>query len=674
MLRKFNSIAAVLIICAGLAAYWNSFKGPFVLDDTTSITANPSIRHLWPLKDVLSFEPKINVTVQGRPILNLSLAINYALSGYNVWSYHALNLCIHLLCAICIFGIIRRTLFKKNNPIYSEPVSSVLALASALIWVVHPLNTEAVTYIIQRAESLTACFLFLSLYCSIRYFENEKYYKQWSLGAIVFCLLGMGTKEVMVTAPVLIFIYDKCFWSKSFKDALRNHFWHYAFLALSWLLLVYLLIQSGGNRGGSIGFGVRTSPFSYLYTQGEAIYRYLRLSYWPHPLVFEYGAFTIKDVRELTPWLLILPLIGLAIWQFFKKPHIGFLGAWFFIILSPTSLVPGTSQMIVEHRMYMPMLAIITLSTIGLYSLAIKHPRFTLERFLVGIFILAFILGITTYQHNKSYSSALQLWSDTLNEKPNNPLAHFMIAEEYLAKGNLNEAGEHYYKSVTLSPSFVVGHERFGEYLVKIGNFLDAEKEFKNALLLKPNFMDANMNLGILLTRINKANEALDYILKATTLEPDNAEAQYNLANVLVMLGRHTEAHEHYKQAVRLKKDCSQAYYNWANSLNTIGQFLAAIDRYNQAIALKPDYYLAEYNEGNAYASLHLLKQASEHYINALKIKPEFAFAELNLGSALFELGELKQAEAHYRKALLLDPSLDEAKENLRRISTIEGH
>ncbi|MEI6589268.1 MAG: tetratricopeptide repeat protein [Verrucomicrobiota bacterium] len=670
MLRKFNSIAAALIVCAGLAAYWGSFNSPFVLDDTTSITANPTIRHLWPITDILS-TPKINVTVQSRPILNLSLAINYSLSQYNVWSYHVLNLSIHLLSALCLFGIIRRTLFNNQGALFIESVASSLALSIALLWVVHPLNTEAVSYIIQRAESLTALFLFISLYSSIRYFEDTLKSKRWLFAAFFSCLLGMATKEVMAVAPVLILLYDRCYCSSTFKNALLRHGRLYAGLSLTWIVLIFLVIQSGGNRGGSIGFGIGGSALSYLATQGEAIYRYLRLSYWPHPLVFEYGAFTVKDISELIYWILIIPLIVASFWAFFKKPKLGFLGAWFFIILSPTSLVPGTSQMIVEHRMYMPLVAVITLSVCGLYTYTKAFTWFSLERFLCGIFVITILLGSVTYQRNKSYTSPLNLWSETLKERPNNPLAHYMIAEEYLLKGDINNSGNHYALAVSLSPSFVVAHERFAELLVHLGNYVDAKKEFQNTLLLRPDFADANMNLGSLLAEEHKPQEAFTYVSKAVTLEPTNPEAHYNLANVLVMLGKRSEAYAEYNSAIHYKADYNQAYYNWANALMEEGNFKAAIIKYSQAIALNPTYYLAEYNQGNAYASLHLFQEAVSHYSNAIKLNPKFAFAELNLGSAYLELGELNQAEVHYTHALSLDPLLDEAKENLKRLNAL---
>jgi tetratricopeptide (TPR) repeat protein len=670
MLKKFNVLAAALIICTGIAAYSGSFNGPFVLDDTTSITTNPTIRNLWPIMNVLT-TPKANVTVQSRPILNLSLALNYALSHNQVWSYHVVNIIIHLLSALCLFAILRRTFFKKENPIFPEITSAALALCISLLWVIHPLNTEAVTYIIQRAESLTALFLFLTLYFSIRYFESGARSYLFSFAAFVSCLLGMATKEVMVTAPALILIYDRCFISGTFKNSFKSHFYHYLGLFCTWSLLAYLVIQSGGNRGGSIGFGINQSALSYFLTQGEAITRYLILSFWPHPLVFEYGTFTVTNISGLIPWLIVLPLIILSFWAFLKKPLLGFLGAWFFIILSPTSLVPGTSQMIVEHRMYMPLVAVLTLSVCGAYKFSKRYIWLTLERFVAIVFVITILFSSLTFQRNAMYSSGLKLWSQTLKERPSNPLAHYMIAEEYLTRGNLEEAESHYHKAINLNATFLVARERLGELLVTRGKFEDAELEFINSLTINHDFLDSNMNLASLYALTKQPLKALPYIRKALKLDPKNAEAHYNLANILIMLDKTNEAYSEYAKSIELKPNYSQAYYNWANALVSNRQFDAALDKYSLAINYNPTYFLAEYNLGNTFASLHRFKDAVKHYTRTLELNSKFAFAELNLGSALFELGVLDQAELHYTRALTIDSSLDEAKENIRRINQL---
>jgi hypothetical protein len=243
-------LAAGLIVLATVGAYHNSLVGAFVYDDQGAIDDNPTIRQLWPIGPALSPPPDA-VTVSGRPLLNLSLAINYAISGLNVRSYHAANLMIHIAAALLLFGILRRTFLLPVLRDRFGKAATPLALASALIWAVHPLQTESVTYTVQRAESLMGFFYLLTLYCVIRgagfgwregvggvfapticHVEDALTEKDsrpleivssavsgekgdcrllwlWYAAAVLACLLGMACKEVMVTAPLIVLLYDR---------------------------------------------------------------------------------------------------------------------------------------------------------------------------------------------------------------------------------------------------------------------------------------------------------------------------------------------------------------------------------------------------------------------------------------------------------------------------------
>ena len=288
---RSTGLAGVAIVLAALVAYYNSFSGPFIYDDVVSITENPTIRHLWPVGRVLS--PPAHLPVTGRPLLNLSLALNYALSGNAVWSYHALNLLIHILAGLTLFGLVRRTLLRQGNggqalqqPVLSKQfgeASMPLAFAVALLWVVHPLQTECVTYVTQRAESLMGLLYLLTLYCFVRGAESARTLNAerrtpnaespttnyelptterrrlsdyssslWMLASVGACLLGMASKEVMVSAPLMVLLYDRTFVAGSFRAAWQNHWRLYLGLAVSWLLLGFLVASTGGNRNGSV--------------------------------------------------------------------------------------------------------------------------------------------------------------------------------------------------------------------------------------------------------------------------------------------------------------------------------------------------------------------------------------------------------------------------------------
>ncbi len=331
-------MAAGLIVAAGLLAYCNSFGGPFIFDDKPSICENPSIRELW---SALGGSIRPGATVAGRPILSLSLAINYQISELEVWSYHLVNLAIHILAGLVLFGVVRRTLLSKGLQERFGQVSWSLALVCALIWLVHPLQTESVTYIVQRAESLMGLFYLLSLYCAIRGFSSNKS-RWWYAGAITACALGVGTKEVAATAPVMILLYDRIFVSRSFKEVFARRRGLYVGLAGTWVLFGALAWTA--PRGTSVGFDApHLTAWRYGIIQCKVIVLYyLKLAFWPRGLVLDYGWPITKTIWEA--WFYVVVIVGLlagTVVAIRKRPRLGFLG-----VIITFSLVRNTSVVV----------------------------------------------------------------------------------------------------------------------------------------------------------------------------------------------------------------------------------------------------------------------------------------------------------------------------------------
>jgi hypothetical protein len=225
-------VVAALIVIAALVAFSPGFAGPFIFDDITSIVENPTIRHLWRIGPVLSPPYADGATVGGRPFLNFTFALNHAISGTNVWSYHALNLLIHAAAGLTLFGIVRRSLDGTRLALHAIRIAG----AVALLWTIHPVQTESVTYIVQRAESLNGFLYLLTLYAFIRATYSMQPHR-WLALSVFSCLIGMATKEVMATAPLIVLLYDRCFVSGTFSRALRSRRGYYAALGATWLLL-----------------------------------------------------------------------------------------------------------------------------------------------------------------------------------------------------------------------------------------------------------------------------------------------------------------------------------------------------------------------------------------------------------------------------------------------------
>lgn len=291
-------VSCLLIGMVAFGAWHNSFRGPFILDDVPAIVENATIHRLWPPSTVLS-PPRDGETVGGHPLVNLSFAVNWAVSGERVWSYHVLNLAIHLGAALALFAVVRRTLRASCVGDRLRGSATPVACTLAALWVLHPLQTATVTYVAQRAEALAGFCLLLTLYASIRGAAPTAS-RGWHLLGVSACLAGMAAKEVMVVAPVLVWLHDAIFLSAAWREPLarRRHF-HLA-LAATWLLLGWLL-WSSGNRGATAGLGLGISPWHYLLTQCRAVILYVQLTVWPAPLVFDYGSPVVGALAEVWP-------------------------------------------------------------------------------------------------------------------------------------------------------------------------------------------------------------------------------------------------------------------------------------------------------------------------------------------------------------------------------------
>ncbi len=553
---KAQKLIPVVVVAAGLLAYCNSFTGPFTFDDESSIRGNPTIRHLWPIWQVLS--PSAVATVGGRPVLNFSLALNYAFGGMSVQGYHALNLAIHILAALTLFGIVRRTLLQPALRERFGTAANEFALAVAVLWIVHPLQTEAVTYVSQRAESLMGLFYLLTLYCFILGAESPRA-GLWFTLSIVVCLLGMATKEVMVTAPLMVLLYDRTFVAGSFRAAWTRRRGLYLGLGGTWLLLGYL---TAGLHQRGVGYGLGVPWQAYALTESQSVVHYLWLAICPHPLVFDYGMdVLIWHLTDAAPYALVLLLLVAGVMIALKRwPAIGFIGAWFFVILAPTSsVVPIAFQPMAESRMYLPLAAVIVLGVMGIHALAGR-------RTVTVVAVLAVGLGTLTWWRNQDYHTEVAIWDDTVAKRPDNPRAHYNLGVALTQTGRVQEAIGQYEQALRLKPDYVDAHYNLGTALLQAGNVQEAMGHYLQALRINPDYAEAHNDLGICLIQLGRAQEAIEHWEQALRLKPDFADAHNNLGSALAQAGKVREAIGHYQQALQIKPDFAEAQSNLARA------------------------------------------------------------------------------------------------------------
>lgn len=545
-----DGLLPLLLVGVGLAAYFNSFQGAFLFDDKLRIVDNPQIRQLWP--------PWVAMIPSTRPFLELTLALNYAMGGLNPWSYHAFNLVVHVLAGLALFGIVRRMLESDSLRARYGRASRGLATAVAAIWLVHPLQTESVTYIIQRAESLMGLSFLLTMYCGIRACRSPRP-QRWSIAAVAACALGMGSKEVMIVAPLLMLLYDRVFVAASFKEALRERRGLYAGLAATWLVLAASMANHPADEH-QVYLLAGLNPMGYALTQGEVILHYLRLSLWPNPLIFDY-MWPIAD-----PWSSALPaiaavlaLVGGTVLALRRRMWIGFWGAWFFVILAPTSSVMPVADVTFEHRMYLSLAAVVVVVVIGGHDLFERLGRRlrvsgTLRRWLQASLVIAVVtvLGYATARRNQDYRSELAMWGDTVAKRPENARAHVNLGLALKGQGNLAEAMAQYNEALRIKPDYAEAHNNLGNVLALQGERGEAVVHWNEALRLKPDYVEAHLNLGIAMYSQGKLEEAITHYNEALRINPNHPGAHNSLGIALARQGRLADAAAHFASAVRL--------------------------------------------------------------------------------------------------------------------------
>jgi tetratricopeptide (TPR) repeat protein len=635
--RSWGTVAVVaILLAAGAAAYSNSFRGPFILDDLKLIPDNPALRGDWS-----PWHLAFSSNFRTRPVIALTVAMNYALGGLDVRGYHAVNLVIHLLAALVLFGVVRRTLRLPALAERFAGASTGLALAVALLWMLHPLQTQSVTYIIQRCESMMGLFYLLTLYAVVRGTTSPRPLG-WYAAAVVACAFGIWSKQAAVTAPLIVLLYDRTFLAGSLRESLRRRWRLYAALAATWLWISpYLpLLQKWmtvvATHQADPGLP-KSTPWSYLATQFGVVTHYLRLTVWPDALCLDYGwplATTVSTI--LPPALLILGLLGLTGWALVRRPAAGFAGAAFFIILAPTSSVLPLDDLAFEHRMYLSLALAVVLAVmlghtvrIRLTSRSPQWVRWAVPAVAVGL--AAGILGVRTYVRNDDYRTALSIWEATARACPGNARAHTNLGVYRMA-------------AYTLS-----------------GNPADldeAMRRHREALRLKPDSAEVHCDLAAALVKQGQTDEAIAHYQEALRLKPDYADAHSNLGVALVKQGQTEEAIRHYEEALRLKPDFAEAHYNLGIALYDQGQTDEAIRQYEEALRLRPDHAEARYTLAIALYKRGRTDESIRQYQEAVRIKPDHAEAHCNLGAALMVRGITDDAVAHYRQALQANPDL----------------
>jgi Flp pilus assembly protein TadD len=354
-------------------------------------------------------------------------------------------------------------------------------------------------------------------------------------------------------------------------------------LASTWIVLGYL-VATTGSHGGTAGFESGLVWWQYALMQCRVIIHYLKLSVWPHPLVFDYGMPTVSHMSEILPDALVLAALAtgtaIALW---RRPAVGFLGVWFFAILAPSSsVIPLPTEMIAEHRMYLPLVAVVVLGVMGIHNLVGRQT-------VAVVVVLAIALGVLTWRRNQDYRSDIAIWDDTVAKCPNNPRARNNLGLALVQVGRPAEAIVQYEQALRVKPDFAQAHYGLGVALARVGRLPEAIVQYEQALRIRPDYAEPHFYLGIALVQLGKTQEATEHYEQALRLKPDYLEAHYNLGVALIRLGKPQEAIRHWEQAVRINPDFAEAHYDLGHASEELGRTTEAIEHYEQALRLRPN-------------------------------------------------------------------------------------
>lgn len=602
--KPVTALAVLGLVIASVLAYANSLSVPLLFDDLETVQNNPHIRQLWPLGQALTAAPRSVLT--GRPLVSLTLAINYAFGGTNVRGYHAFNLALHVLSGLVLFDIVRRSLRSLRLCARFGRAAPGLAAAVTGIWLVHPLQTDAVTYITQRTELLMGFFYLLTLDCALRAWDGRA---AWAVGSVLCCSLGMLSKEVMVSAPLVVALHDWTTRAERWPDILARRWTLYAGLAATWAILGVSLYVA--PRDAAIGFDQGLSAWAYLRTQVVVLVRYLGLALWPRSLCLDRGMSLAMTAREIVSSAAVVGGLGLGtLWALWRRAPIGFLGAWFFLVLAPTSsVVPITLEPMAERRIYLSLAAVVSAIVMGTYAAATASRREPPSRRLrlggSAVLVTGVVaLALVTRARNADYATALSIWSDTVHKAPANPRAHLNLGMTLAAEGRHEDSMAEFVEAVRLKPDLADALNNLGVGLVRLGKLEEGTARIREAIRARPDYPPAHYNLAAALKSAGRINEAIAEYEECLRIKPDFVGAHINLGALLSDRGRPDEAIAHYREALRIQPDVPEAHYNLGNALSDIGDLQTAIDEYAAALRLRPEFPQARNNLDSARALL----------------------------------------------------------------------
>jgi len=649
MKKIFPYILLISLVCL---AYGNTLHHSFHFDDIPSILQKPWIRGLDKIPDFI-------FSYSQRPMVILSFNVNYAISEFKEWSYHVFNITFHLVVVVLVYRLgklIVSHMYVGTTSLVKAPTQMPLLAAS--IFAVHPLNTQAVTYISSRSSVMATIFYLITviLFFEGLYKEKDEVTKTnyvFVVGAAVFFGLGFLCKLIVVSLPAILFAYHYYFISNHNLQTWVKKQWKWVVGVGGILFSTFLLtkIYGDGLLRASI---VDVTTWEYFRTQlGVIPLEYFRKMLFPFNLTIDTNFQVVKHWRSIVVigGLIILGVFY-VVWlklsqvkkQSKKYGPEAFGLIWVLITLSPTSSFIPLLDMAAEHRTYLPLVGY----SIFLSSLLIRLKSFIKKSIEIGtsgicsnkkmlrvsvviilVILASFLVG--TRERNKVWKDEISLWADAKQKAP------FLIRP----------------------------YNNLGEAYDKIGKYDLAIEEFEAALRLNPNYFFALSNLGNIYGKKKEYGQAISYTKQALRQKPDYAPGHYNLAKALHMTGNPGKAMSSYRLAIKYNPYFEEAFFNLGFLAMERKQFKEAIDNFKSFLNMQPRHPKAYFGLATSYAMMGKQEEAKQHYENAIAYDSEFLSPYINLANLHMATGNTMEAKNLLKIVLLKNPTLAGVHKNL---------
>lgn len=656
-------LAAVLLSGAVFTVYHGTFSTPFLLHDQPGIVENRALGQFCAPAAAPDSEGTAPGAVLRWPIVNLSLALNFAACGLDVRGYHVVNVLLHVAAAVLLFAVLHRTFRLPALPEALRRAAFPSALVAALLWALHPLQTQAVIGILPRSELLIALFGLATLQCVLRAAEAAGLRQWWSWCATAACCLGMASGATALAIPVLVFLYDRTFLAGTFREAWRQRGRLHLALAATAMLALFFLARAEGDPGGTEG-EAQLGLIAWCLARAQFVARYARLALWPDPLVFDYGGVVVRRLSEVWPSLLFVALAaGLTLYLLVRRPRLGFGGAWFFVALVP-GFVAGGPHLTppTEPHMYLPLAGCVALAVAAMVAAGGR-------RVLVAAVALLVLSSGAALRRNQDYASALTLWGDTVSKAPANARARLHLANALLAAGRVDDALRQYEAALRLEPHFAAARLNLAGALLQDGRAAAALPLYEEALHRQPESLAAAAGRAATLVQLGRKDEAVAAFDYAASLGLLPADEHLRFGRALAEVGRLEEALQPLQEALRLNPDSAEVRIVLGMVLSASDRGAEALPHFYEAVRLRPDDAQAHGALGDALFESFRPAEALPHYETALRLQPaRAAIWHASIGDALSLLGRARDAITHYEAALAINPDDAGARASLARI------